>query len=34
MQHISRGYEDLEERLRALGANVFSEPVPLQQAAD
>ena len=34
MQHVSRGYEDLENRLRSLGANVFSEPVPLQQAAD
>ncbi|WP_457637124.1 UDP-N-acetylglucosamine 1-carboxyvinyltransferase [Oceanithermus sp.] len=34
MQHISRGYENLEERLRSLGATVYGEPVKLEQAAD
>ncbi len=34
MQHIVRGYENLEERLRQLGAQIYSEPVRLGQAAD
>ncbi len=34
MQHIRRGYEDLEDRLRQLGAVVYDAPVTLEQAAD
>ncbi|WP_457631034.1 hypothetical protein [Oceanithermus sp.] len=34
MQRVGRCYEDLEERLRQLGAVVYDAPVTLEQAAD